>query len=85
MHYEYIVKHIITSFACILTATLVQTSCTTLLCVKIRSTLGYVEADPTVLQDGFDFPELIYCIGDLYKVTEHFLCGIWTSNDVMHP
>ena len=83
MHY-YIVKHIINRFACLLTATLIQTSCTALLSVKIRSTLGYVEADPTVLPDGFDFPELTYCIGDLYGATEHFLCGKWTSNDVIH-
>jgi len=83
MHY-YIAKHIINMFACLLTVTLIQTSCTTLLSEKIRSTFGSVEADPTVLLDGFDFPELIYCIGDLYRVTEHFLCIKWTSNDVMH-
>ena len=83
MHY-FIAERITNWFTCLLTATLIQTPCTTLISAKIRSTLGSVEADPTVLQDGFDFPELIYCIGDLYRVTEHFLCGKWTSNDVMH-
>lgn len=74
MHY-YIVKHIINSFACLLTATLIQTSRTMLLSAKIRGTSGPFEVGSTVLLDGFDFPELIYCIGDLYRVTEHFFCG----------
>ncbi len=83
MHY-YIAKHIINMFACLLTATLIQTSCTTLLSANIRGTTGSFEVGATVLPDGFDFPELIYCIGDLYRVTEHFLCIKWTINDVMH-
>lgn len=84
MYINNIAKHIINSFACLLTATLIQPSCTTLLSANIRGTPGYVEADPIVLLDGFVFPELIYCIVDLYRVTEHFLCIKWTSNDVMH-
>jgi hypothetical protein len=80
----YVAKHIINRFPCLLTATLIQTSCTTLLSAKIRSTPGSVESDPTVHLDGFDFPELIYCIVDLYRVTEHFLCGKWTGNDVIY-
>ena len=83
MHYC-IAKHVINRFACLLTATLIQTSCTTLLSVKIKGTPGYFEVGSTVLPDGFDFPELIYRIGDLYRITEHFLCSKWTSNDVIH-
>jgi len=67
MHY-YVAKHNINRFACLLTATLIQTSCNTLLSAKIRSTPGYNEVGTTVLPDRFDFPELIYCIGDLYRV-----------------
>jgi len=74
MHYH-IAKHIINSFACLPTATLIQTYCTTLLSAKIRAPPGSFEVGSTVLPNGFDFPELIYCTGDLHRVTEHFLCG----------
>ncbi len=62
-----IAKHDIIKLACLLAATLVLTSCCTLVSaktVKIRGTRGYIEAGSTMLLDGFNFPELIYRISD---------------------
>jgi len=53
--------------ACLLAATLILASCCTMVgakTVKIRGTPGSVEAGSTMLLDGFNFPELIYRIGD---------------------
>ncbi|HJH28501.1 MAG TPA: hypothetical protein C5S51_02220 [Methanosarcinaceae archaeon] len=62
-----IAKHNIKKLACLLAATLLLTSCCTLVSaktVKIRGTPGSVETGSTMLLDGFNFPELIYRIGD---------------------
>ncbi len=62
-----IAKHNIKKLACLLTATLILTSCCTLASaktVKIRGTPGSVEAGSNMLLDGLNFPELIYRIGD---------------------
>jgi len=62
-----IAKHNIEKLACLLAATLLLTSCCTLVSaktVKIRGTPGSIEAGSTMLLDGFNFPELIYRISD---------------------
>ena len=60
-------KHNINRLACLLAVTLLLTSCITIVSaktVKIRGTPGSVEAGSTMFLDGFNFPELIYRIGD---------------------
>ena len=62
-----IAKHNIKRLACLLAATLLLTSCITLVSaktVKIRGPPGSIEVGSTMLLDGFNFPELIYRIGD---------------------
>jgi len=62
-----IAKHNIKRLACLLAATLLLTSCITLVSaktVKIRGAPGSIEAGSTMFLDGFNFPELIYRIGD---------------------
>ncbi|MBE0525070.1 MAG: hypothetical protein IBX40_12200 [Methanosarcinales archaeon] len=62
-----ITKHNTKKLACLLAATLLLTSYCTLVSAKtveIRGTPGSVEAGSTMLLDGFNFPELIYRIGD---------------------
>ncbi len=62
-----IAKHNIIKLACLLAATMPPTSCCTLVSaktVKIKGTPESVESSSTMLRDGFNFPELIYCIGD---------------------
>jgi len=62
-----IAKYNIKKFICLLAATLLLTSCCTLASAKtvnIRGTPGSIEAGSTMLLDGFNFPELIYRIGD---------------------
>jgi len=62
-----IVKHNIKKSACLLTATLLQTSRSMLVSAKtvtIRGTSASLEAGSTKLPDGFNFPELIHRIGD---------------------
>ena len=62
-----IAKHNIKKLACLLAATILLTSCCMLVSaktVKIRGTPGSVEAGSAMLLDGFNFPELIYRIGD---------------------
>ncbi len=55
MHY-YITKHNINRLACLLTATLILTSCITIVSaktVRIRGTTGSIKAGSMMLQDGF--------------------------------
>ena len=62
-----IAKHNIKKLACLLAASLILTSCCTLASaktVKIRGPPGSMKAGSTMLLDGFNFPELIYRIGD---------------------
>ncbi len=62
-----IAKHNIKKLVCLLAATLLLTSCCTLVSAKtveIRGPPESIEAGSTMLLDGFNFPELIYRISD---------------------
>jgi len=79
-----ITKYNIKRLACLLAVTLLLISCCTLVSaktVRIRGASGFVEAGSPMLPDGFNFPELIYHIGD--NLFYEWLNISFTKNEIL--